>query len=365
MNLTRSNVLRLLAGGASAATLTLPQAARAADPLEVAFIYPSPVGEAGWSYQHDLGRKAMQAALGSQVVTKYIDNVPEGPDSERVIRDLATKGYKVIFTPSFGYMNFTVKVAKDFPGTIFEQATGYKLAPNVAEYNARFYEGRYLCGVIAGKMTKSHTVGYVAAFPIPEVLQGINAFTIGLRSVDPKATVKVIWVNSWYDPGREREAAETLISEGADILLNHTDSTAVVQTAEEKGVWVLAYNSDMHKWGPKSQLTAVMLEWGDYYTKVVKDVLAGTWKSTSIWGGIGQGFIKLAPLSPAIPAPVKALVAERQAAIASGKLSPFTGPLSDNTGKQLAPAGTTISDADLQMMNYYVQGVEGKVPGGA
>ncbi|HEY0797926.1 MAG TPA: BMP family ABC transporter substrate-binding protein, partial [Candidatus Baltobacteraceae bacterium] len=258
----------------------------------------------------------------------------------------------------------TIKVAKDFPTTYFEQATGYKLAPNVTEYNARFYEGRFLCGLIAGKMTKSHTIGYVAAFPIPEVLQGINAFTVGLRSVDPKATVKVIWVNSWYDPGREREAAETLISQGADILLNHTDSTAVVQTAEEKGVWVLAYNSDMHKWGPKAQLSSVTLEWGAYYTKVAKDVLAGTWKSTSIWGGIGQGFIKLAPFSSAIPPDVVALVGKKQAEVASGKLSPFTGPLSDNTGKQVAAPGVTISDADLQTMGYYVAGVEGKVPGG-
>jgi len=344
--------------------VSVAKSAYAMQPLQVAFIYPSPVGEAGWSYQHDLGRKQMEAALHGAVVTKYIDNVPEGPDSERVIRDLAAQGYKLIFTSSFGYMNFTLKVARDFPETFFEQATGYKLAPNVGEYNARFYEGRYLCGLIAGRMTKSNVIGYIGAYAIPEVLQGINAFAIGMRSVNPKATVKVVWVNSWYDPGREREAAESLISEGADILANHTDSTAVVQTAQERGVWVLAYNSDMRKWGPRAQLTSVMLEWGDYYTKIVKEVLAGTWRSTSIWGGIGQGFIKLAPLSPAIPPAVRALVAQRQNAIAAGRLSPFAGPLSDNTGKPIVPAGVTISDANLQTMNYYVEGVEGAVPGG-
>ncbi|MGH8471107.1 MAG: BMP family ABC transporter substrate-binding protein, partial [Gammaproteobacteria bacterium] len=251
--------------------MALGGAAFAQEPIKVGFVYVSPIGDAGWTYQHDLGRKELEKALGGKAQTKFVENVPEGADSERVIREFASSGHKIVFTTSFGYMNPTIKVAKQFPNNVFEHATGYKTDKNVGVYNARFYEGRYLCGVIAGKMTKSNVGGYVAAFPIPEVVQGINAFTQGMRSVNPKAEVKVIWINSWYDPGREREAANTLISQGADVITHHTDSTAVVQAAEEKGKYVFGYHSDMSKFGPKAHLTATTHHWGHHYTKVVQD----------------------------------------------------------------------------------------------
>ncbi len=248
-----------------AVTVLVATGARAAD--TVCFVYVSPIGDAGWSYQHDQGRKQMEKALAGKVTTKFVENVSEGSDAERVIRELAQSGCLVVFTTSFGYMNYTEKVAKQFPKVVFMHATGYKTGPNLGIYNARFYEGRYLSGVIAGKMTKTNILGYVAAFPIPEVLQGINAFTRGARSVDPKAEVRVIWTNSWYDPGKEREAANTLIAQGADVITNHTDSTSVVQAAEEKGKYAVGYHSDMSKYGPKAQLTATTHQWGDFYTK--------------------------------------------------------------------------------------------------
>ncbi|TMH97905.1 MAG: BMP family ABC transporter substrate-binding protein, partial [Betaproteobacteria bacterium] len=251
--------LGLAAGAVLAAGAALAQA-----PLKVGFVYVSPVGDAGWTYQHDQGRKEMEKALSGKVETKFVENVPEGADAERVIRELASSGNKLIFTTSFGYMNPTIKVAAQFPNSVFEHATGYKTAKNVGIYNARFYEGRYLCGVIAGKMTKSNVAGYVAAFPIPEVVQGINAFTQGMRTVNPKAELKVIWTNSWYDPGREREAANTLISQGADVVTHHTDSTAVVQAAEEKGKYAFGYHSDMSKYGAHAHLTATTHQWGAY-----------------------------------------------------------------------------------------------------
>ena len=231
--------------------------------------------------------------------------MPEGPDAERVIRELAQSGDTLIFTTSFGYMNPTIKVAQAFPNVHFEHATGYKTAANVGTYNARFYEGRYLAGIVAGRMSKTHVAGYVAAFPIPEVIMGINAFTLGMRSVDPKAEVKVVWTSSWYDPGKERQASDTLVSQGADVLTNHTDSTATVQAAEADKVYAIAYHSDMSKYGPHAQLTAVTHNWGDYYTRVAQSQLAGTWKPDHVWGGIKEGFIKLAPFNSAVPKDVQ------------------------------------------------------------
>jgi basic membrane protein A and related proteins len=337
-------------------------AAVAQAPLKVAFVYVSPVGDAGWTYQHDQGRKEMEKALPGKVETKFVENVPEGADAERVIRELASSGNKLIFTTSFGYMNPTIKVATQFPNTDFEHATGYKTAKNVGIYNARFYEGRYLCGVIAGKMTKSNVAGYVAAFPIPEVVQGINAFTQGMRSVNPKAELKVIWTNSWYDPGREREAANTLISQGADVLTHHTDSTAVVQAAEEKGKYAFGYHSDMSKYGAHAHLTATTHQWGAYYTTIAQEVIAGNWKPESVWGGIKDGMIKLAPLNPAVPTDVATLVAAKEKDIAAGKLHPFQGPVKDNSGKERVAAGKTMSDDELQKMDFYVEGVQGSLP---
>jgi len=337
--------------------------ALAADlPFKVGFVYVGPIGDAGWTYQHDLGRREMEQALGGKVVTQYVESVPEGADAERVIRELAQSGNKLIFTTSFGYMNPTLKVAKQFPNTEFEHATGYKTAANVGIYNARFYEGRYLAGIVAGRMTKSNVAGYVAAFPIPEVVMGINAFTRGMRSVNPKSEVKVVWVNTWYDPGREREAAETLVSQGADVLTHHTDSTAVVQAAEAKHVYSIGYHSDMSKYGPNTELTAVTHQWGAFYTKTVKDAIAGTWKPESVWGGIKQGMIKMAPFNPIVPKDVQDLVNRTTGDIAAGRLHPFTGPIKDNEGKLRLAAGKVMTDDVLSKMDYYVEGVQGQLP---
>jgi simple sugar transport system substrate-binding protein len=279
-----------------------------------------------------------------------------------VIRELAQSGHLLIFTTSFGYMNPTIKVAKSFPNVAFEHATGYKTDKNVGTYNARFYEGRYLAGVVAGKMTKSNVLGYVAAFPIPEVLQGINAFTRGARSVNPKVEVKVIWTNSWYDPGKEREAAMTLISQGADVLTHHTDSTATVKAADEKGVYAIGYHSDMSKFGPKAHLTASTHDWTNYYLETTQKVLDGKWKPGSVWGGIKDGYVKLAPMNPAVPKETQELVKRLEAEIAAGTLHPFAGPVNDNTGKARVPAGKTMTDDEMQKMDYYVEGVQGKLP---
>ena len=330
--------------------------------LRVAFVYVSPIGDAGWTYQHDRARKVMEKALGARVETKYVENVPEGAAATRVIRELAASGYKLIFTTSFGYMNPTIKVAKQFPDTFFEHNSGYKRAKNVSTYLARFYEGRYLTGIVAGKMTKSNVIGYVAAFPIPEVVRGINAFTMGLRSVNPAAEVKVIWVNSWFDPGREREAADALIAQGADIVTHHTDSTATTLAAEEAGVFSIGYHSDMSKYGANAHLTASTHDWSAYYIKRVNDVLDGAWKSDAAWGGIKDGMVKLARLNPAVPKAVADLVAEREKAIAAGTLHPFAGPVRSQDGEVRVPAGQTMADDALLRMDWYVEGVLGKLP---
>ena len=348
----------LVLAGASALSAAGPQ-----EPAKVGFVYVGPVGDSGWTFQHDLGRRQMEAALRGKVVTRFVENVPEGADSERVIREMAQGGTKVIFATSFGYMNPCLNVAKQFPGTVFMHATGYKTAANLGIYNGRFYEGRYLSGVIAGKLTKSNIAGYVASYPIPEVVMGINAFLRGMQSVNPKAEVRVVWVNSWFDPGKEREAALALISQGADMLTHETDSAAANQAAEEKGVKVFCYNSDELKYAPKGQLGGVLLTWGDYYTKVVSEVLAGTWKSGSVWGGLRDGFIKMAPMSAAVPKDVQALAKKLEAQIVAGKLHPFAGPVVDQEGKVRVPAGQTISDQDLEKMDYFVKGVASKLPG--
>jgi simple sugar transport system substrate-binding protein len=346
-----------------------PQAAKkaeaataAAAPLKVGFVYVSPVGEAGWTAQHDAGRRQLESALGDRVRVTYVDKVPEGADAERVIRDLASQGNKLIFTTSFGFMAPTLKVASEFPDTIFEHATGYKTASNVANYNIRFYEGRYLGGIVAGRMTKTNTLGYVAAFPIPEVLQGINAYTLGARSVNPKVQVRVIWTGSWYDPGRERDAAMTLIGQGADVLTHHTDSTAVVAAAEEKGVRAVAYHSDMAKFGPNAQIAAVTHHWGDYYVRRTREVLDGKWATGSVWMGMGDGAVRIEGLGKNVPQDVADLVAARAKEIAAGTFHPFTGPIATNEGKPVAAKGERLTDAQLNEMNYYVEGVLGKVP---
>ena len=349
--------------GAAALMLTgFLSPASAADKLKVGFVYVSPIGDAGWTYQHDLGRLAMEKALGDKVVTKYIESVPEGAEAERVIRDLAQSGHNLIFTTSFGYMNPTQKVAKIFPKVIFEHSTGYKRSKNVGTYMSRFYEGRYLTGIVAGKMTKSNVLGYVAAFPIPEVIRGINSFTLGAKSVNPDIEVRVIWVNSWYDPGKEREASEALIDQGVDVVTHHTDSTAPTITAQEKGVYSIGYHSDMSKYGETAHLTATTHVWDEYYTKVAKEVLAGTWTSKAVWGGIKDGMIELAPLNKSIPADVAALVKKTEKSIADGTFHPFTGPIKKQDGSMAIEAGKHMSDDELLNMTYYVEGVLGTIP---
>ncbi|MEO6929568.1 MAG: BMP family ABC transporter substrate-binding protein [Casimicrobiaceae bacterium] len=359
------NPLSAAAAGAAlavaCATATVAHA-QAPAPLKIGFVYVSPVGDAGWTWQHELARRAMQQNLGGKVVTQFVENVQEGPDAERVIRELAQKGNQLIFTTSFGYMNPTLKVAQQFPNVKFEHATGYKTAANVGTYNARFYEGRYLAGIVAGRMTKTNVAGYVAAFPIPEVVMGINAFTRGMRSVNPQASVKVVWTSAWYDPGKERQASDTLVSQGADVLTHHTDSTATMQAAEAKHVYAVAYHSDMSKYAPHAQLTAVTHVWDAYYTRVAQSVLDGTWKPDHVWGGIKDGMIRMAPFNPAVPQDVRDQMLKAQAEIVAGRLHPFTGPLKDNEGKLRLAAGTTISDDALLKMDYYVEGVQGKLP---
>jgi simple sugar transport system substrate-binding protein len=335
-----------------------PEVASAAD--NVGFVYVSPVGDAGWTYQHDLGRLQMEEQTG--VTSNFVENVAEGADAERVINEMAKRGDKVIFATSFGYMNYMLKVSENFPDTAFVHATGYKMGENMGIYNARFYEGRYLTGVIAGEMTQSNVLGYVAAFPIPEVLQGINAFIQGARSVNPDAELRVIWVNSWFDPGKERQASMTLMSQGADVLTHHTDSTAVVQAAEEEGKYAVGYHSDMSKYGPTAHLTATTHHWGEFYTKTVKEVQAGNWKPESLWGGYADDMVSLAPLNKAIPAEVQARIVKMEAQMADGSMHAFAGPVVDQDGNTVVAAGDNMTDDQLGSMDFYVQGVVSKLP---
>ncbi len=336
-------------------------AAPAKEPLKIGFVYVAPLTDAGWVRQHDDARKAVEAALGDRVKTTYVENVPEGADAERVIRDLASQGHRLIFTPSFGYMEPTLKVAKDFPDVKFESITGYKTAPNVAVANARYYEGRYLAGIAAGRLASS--AGYVAGFAIPEVIQGINAFTLGMRSVNPKAEVKVVWLGAWFDPPREREAAMTLFNQGVDVIAFHTGSTAVMAAAQERGKLAIAYHSDMRKVAPDAQVLAVTHQWGDYYTRRAQAVLDGSWKSGAVWGGVKEGMIRVDSFGPKVPKKVVDEVLARQKDIAAGKLHPFRArtPLLDNEGREVLAAGKTLSDEQILGMNFLVQGVQGKL----
>jgi len=335
---------------------------QAADPLKVAFVYLGPVGDGGWTFQHELGRLAIEKEFGAKIKTTYVENVPETADAERVIRQLAADGNKIIFTTSFGYMEPTLKVAKTFPNTYFEHATGFKTAPNVSVYQARFYEGAYLLGIVAGKMTKSNTLGFVGSFPIPEVVRNIDAFTLGARSVNPGIKTKVIWVNTWYDPGKERQAAETLVAQGADVMAQNTDSPAIVQVAQEKGVYAFGWDSDMARYGAKAHLTANTENWGVYYRQAVQSVLDGQWKSSDVKWGLKEGMVVMSPLNPSVPADVKKLFDTAKADIISGKLVPFAGPLKDQSGAIKVPAGTQMPMGDLMAINWYVEGVEGSIP---
>jgi simple sugar transport system substrate-binding protein len=333
----------------------------AAPPLKVGFVYVSPVGQAGWTFQHDQGRQAMEQALGAKVKTVVVESVPESADAERVLRDLAQQGCGLIFATSFGYLEPALRVAADFPAVKFEHAGGYKTAPNLGTYNARYYEGRWLAGLLAGRSSKSGIAGYVAGFPVPEVVQGINAFTLGMRAANPRAQVRVVWLNTWFDPAKERDAALSLVNQGADVLTNHSGSPAVPQAAEEKGVRVLAYQSDMKAFAPHAQLAAVTHHWGGYYTQVAQHVLAGHWKPTPVWGGLKDGLVRLSAIDPALPQAVRDEVEARRADIVAGRFHPFSGRLVDNQGR-LRQAGGTLADDALQRMDWFVQGVVTSLP---
>jgi basic membrane protein A len=335
-----------------------------APPLKIGFVYVTPLTEAGWVRQHDEGRQAVEAALGARVKTTYVENVAEGADAERVIRDLAQQGHRLIFTPSFGYMEPTLKVARDFPEVKFESITGYKTAPNVATANARYYEGRYLAGVAAGRMTKSNVAGYVAGFPIPEVLQGINAFTLGMRSVNPKATVRVVWLNEWFDPPKERDAAMTLFNQSVDVIAFHTGSTAVMAAAQERGKLAIAYHSDMRRIAPDAQVVAVTHQCGGYYTQRARAVLDGSWKSANLWGGVKEGMIRVGDFGTRVPQAVQQEVLARQQDIAAGRLQPFravAAEVRDNEGRTVIAKGSQLSDEQILRMNWLAEGVQGRI----
>lgn len=346
-------------GTAAASALALAgRRGFAAEQLKIGFVYVGPVGDFGWTYSHDAGRRAIEKALGDEVKTSFVESVSEGPDAERVIRQLASGGNKLIFTTSFGFMNPTIRVAKQFPDVKFEHATGYLTAPNVSAYNARFHEGRAVCGTIAGHMTKSGNIGYIGSFPIPEVVMGINSVALAARKVRPDAKVKVVWVNSWYDPGKEGDAAKALIDQGVDIMCQHTDSPAPLQTAEARGIYGFGQASDMKVYAPKAQLTAILDIWDGYYVQRAKDVIDGSWKSQSIWWGLKEGMVQMAPYGDAVPENVRKAADATREGIINGTLHPFAGPIKNQAGEVKIADGQTISDGDLLKMDWYVEGVE-------
>lgn len=338
----------------------LASQASAEDKLKVGFVYVGPVGDFGYSYQHDQGRQAVEKALGDKVTTTYLENV--SADSERAIEQLARTGHGLIFTTSFGFMEPTLKVAKKYPNVKFEHATGYKRAPNVATYSAKFHEGRYVQGVIAGKMTKSNIIGYVASFPIPEVVSGINSFMRGAQSVNPDVKVKIVWANTWFDPGKEADAAKALLDQGADIITQHTDSPAPLQQAQARGKLAFGQASDMIRFAPTATLTSIVDNWNDYYVDRTKKVLDKSWKPDDTWGGFAANMVNMAPFTN-MPDDVKALAARTEEDIKSGKLNPFACPVYDQSGKEVECKGKgALSDEQVLGMNFYVKGIDDKLP---
>ncbi|MFY9477299.1 MAG: BMP family ABC transporter substrate-binding protein [Aquabacterium sp.] len=346
---------------ASAALLACTSLAQAAEPLKVGFVYIGPASGAGWSYAHELGRQQVQKTFGDKVQTIFVEKVAEG-DSERVVRDLAAQGAKVIFGGAFGFMNGMVNAARDNPGIAFEHATGYKTAPNLGIYDIRTYEGACLNGTIAGKMTRKNVLGVVAPFPIPEIVRNLNAFTLCAQAVNPKIETRVVWVNTWYDPPKEREAAKTLLGQGVDVLMQNTDSAAPLQAAKEVGAWGFGWDTDMSEWGGEAQLAAARLDWSVHYNKVVADVLAKRWKPGNVWLGLKDKAIIYDHYSPKLPADVRKLVEQRAKDIISGKRPVFNGPLIDQAGTTRVAAGKDMPDADKLKMNWLVKGVIGGMP---
>ncbi|OPF65625.1 MULTISPECIES: BMP family ABC transporter substrate-binding protein [Hydrogenophaga] len=352
------------AAAPAAAPAPAPAAAEApkAEPLKVAFAYVGPVGDGGWTFAHDNGRKALEAEFGDKIVTSFVENVPESADAERVIRDLASQGNKLIFGTTFGYMEPMLKVAPDFKDVKFEHATGYKTAENLRTYDSRTYEGAYMAGVIAGSMTKSNTLGVVASIPIPEVIRNINSFTLGAQSVNPKVKTKVVWVNGWFDPPKETEAATSLINGGADVLMQNTDSSAVLQTAEKMGKRAFGWDSDMTAYGPKAHLGSAVINWGPYYIKSVKDALEGTWATGGVWWGHKEGAIDMVSIAEDVPAETKAKIDTIKAGLKDGSFSIWKGPIVGQDGKEVLAKDAVADDKFLGGIKFYVKGVEGKLP---
>ena len=350
------------APAAAPAPVAAPEPAKP-EPLKVAFAYVGPVGDGGWTFAHDNGRKEMEKALGDKVVTSFVESVPESADAERVFRDLAGQGNKLIFGTTFGYMESMLKVAADHKDIKFEHATGYKTAENLRTYDSRTYEGAYMAGVIAGAMTKSNTLGVVGSVPIPEVIRNINSFTMGAQSVNPKVKTKVVWVNEWFSPPKETEAATALINGGADVLFQNTDSPAVLKTAQDKGKRAFGWDSDMTAYGPKAHLASAVINWGPYYTKAVTEVLDGKWTTGASWWGVKEGAIDLVSIADDVPADIKTKVADVKKGLADGSFSIWKGPLVDNAGKEILAKDAVADDKFLGGVNFYVKGVEGKVPG--
>ena len=349
-----------VAAAAPAASAPAPKP----EPLKIAFAYVGPVGDGGWTFAHDNGRKALEKEFGDKIVTKYVENVPESADAERVIRELATDGNKLIFGTTFGYMEPMLKVSADFKDVKFEHATGYKTGDNMRTYDSRTYEGAYMAGVIAGAMTKSNTLGVVASIPIPEVIRNINSFTLGAQSVNPKVKTKVVWVNEWFNPPKETEAATSLINGGADILFQNTDSPAVLKTAEAKGKRAFGWDSDMTAYGPKAHLASAVINWGPYYIKATKEALEGKWATGMSWWGVKEGAIDIVSMADDVPADTKAKVEDVKKGLKDGSFSIWKGPIVDNTGKEQIAKDTVADDKFLGGLNFYVKGVEGKIPGG-
>ncbi|MGH6627414.1 MAG: BMP family ABC transporter substrate-binding protein [Burkholderiaceae bacterium] len=343
-----------------------PKAAAPAkpEPLKIAFAYVGPVGDGGWTFAHDNGRKAVEKEFGDKVVTSYVEKVPESADAERVIRDMAAQGNKLIFGTTFGYMEPMLKVAADTKDVKFEHATGYKTAENMRTYDSRTYEGAYLAGVIAGKMSKSGTVGVVGSIPIPEVIRNINSFSLGAQSVNPKIKTKVVWVNEWFNPPKETEAATSLINGGADVLMQNTDSSAVLQTAEKMGKRAFGWDSDMTAYGPKAHLGSAAINWGPYYIKATRDALEGKWATGKQWWGVKEGAIDMVSIAADVPEETKTKIAEIKKGLTDGSFAIWKGPIMDNTGKEVLAKDKVADDTFLGGINFYVKGVEGKVPGG-
>ncbi|THT99268.1 BMP family ABC transporter substrate-binding protein [Lampropedia puyangensis] len=337
--------------------------AQESKPLKIAFAYIGPVGDGGWTYAHDNGRKALEAALGDKVQTKYVESVPESADAERILRGFAAEGNDIIFGTTFGYMDYMVRLAQDFPNVKFEHATGYKTAGNLATYDSRTYEGAYLAGIIAGGMTQSNVVGVVGSVPIPEVIRNINSFTLGAQSVNPKITTKVVWVNEWFNPPKETEAATSLINSGADILFQNTDSAAVLKTAQDQGKRAFGWDSDMTAYGPKAHLGSAVINWGPYYIKTAQDAVNGNWSSGQHWWGVKEGAIDIVSLADDIPQEIKDKVAQAKQGLKDGTFSIWKGPIVDQEGKEVLTADQVADDGFLLGIKFYVKGVEGKVPG--